>query len=274
MTDRVVDHYASQGIAERVLAAFRAAAGPEALVTPEALAFLDHFHGRGPAATEELAALLAPRAGERVLDIGCGLGGPARWLAARHGCEVTGVELTPDFVAAAAALTRATGLEDRVRVIEGSALALPVPDGAFDRAWSQNVMMNVADRAGFLAEARRALKPGGLLALADIGAGPGGPPHYPLPWATTPATSFLVTPEALREALLAAGFEVLEFRDRTAEHLPGQRKLLARLEEEGLPRLGWHVFMGEARAREMQANVARSYLEGRLASVEALARRP
>src|SRR5438046_2901952 len=163
----VARHYGNAGIAARVLAALREAQGPDAPVTVDALAPLDQFHGRGPLATRELVALLQPQAGERLLDIGSGIGGPARWIAATFDCHVTGVDLTPEFCAAAEALNAATGLAERVRIIHGSALALPVPEGAFDAAYSQNVIMNIADKKQFYREAFRALRPGRRLALSN-----------------------------------------------------------------------------------------------------------
>ena len=269
----VKDHYASEGIAARILAALRAVEGPEAPVTPDALAPLDHFHGRGLKATREMAALLDPRPGERVLDIGGGIGGPARWLAARFGCHVTSLDLTPEFCRAAEALNAATGLSERVRVVEGGATDLPLGAGEFDRAYSENVAMNVADKLRFYSEARRVLRPGGVFYTSHYGAGPRGEPDYPLPWAAGPATSFLTAPEETREQILAAGFEVVVFRDKTEEVMPDLRENRRRLEAQGLPPLGLQTLMGE-RIRDLQINVARSAEDGRLTVIEALLRRP
>jgi SAM-dependent methyltransferase len=269
----VKDHYASEGIAARILAALRAVEGPEAPVTPDALAPLDHFHGRGLKATREMAALLDPRPGERVLDIGGGIGGPARWLAARFGCHVTSLDLTPEFCRAAEALNAATGLSERVRVVEGGATDLPLGAGEFDRAYSENVAMNVADKLRFYSEARRVLRPGGVFCTSHYGAGPRGEPDYPLPWAAGPATSFLTAPEETREQILAAGFEVVVFRDKTEEVMPDLRENRRRLEAQGLPPLGLQTLMGE-RIRDLQINVARSAEDGRLTVIEALLRRP
>jgi sarcosine/dimethylglycine N-methyltransferase len=269
----VAHHYGASGIADRVLAALREANGPDAPVTPEALAPIDHFHGRGVLATGELVALLKPQPGERLLDIGSGIGGPARWIAAKCGCHVTGVDLTPGFCAAARALNDACGMADLVMIIEGSALDLPVPDNAFDRAYSQNVIMNIADKPRFYREAFRALRPGGLLALSNVCAGEAGEPHFPVPWATTRDTSFLATVERTRADLEAAGFEIAVFEDTTETHKQAALREMARLQGESLPVLSPRLIMGE-RLREMRINSVRNLADGRVRLVEALARKP
>ena len=218
MTDgrQVTEHYASEGITARILAALRNVNGPDVPITPDTLAPIDHFHGKGVVATEELAALLQPQASDHLLDIGCGIGGPARWIAAKYGCRVTGVDLTAEFCEAARELNGLCGVADRVQILRGSALALPIPDESVDRAYSQAALMNVSDKQGVFREAWRVFRPGGLLALSLAGVGSAGEPHYPLPWATTTAISFLATPDEVRGDLLAAGFHVVFVRDTAA----------------------------------------------------------
>ena len=269
----VAQHYGNAGIASRVLAALYEAHGPGVTVTVDRLAPLDQFHARGPLATQELAALLRPAAGERLLDIGSGIGGPARWIAAKFDCDVTGVDLTPEFCAAAEALNEAAGLAGRVTIIRGSALALPVPDDTFDAAYSQNVVMNIADKKLFYREAFRALRPGGRLALSNVCAGVAGEPYFPVPWAATRETSFLATIEATRADLAAAGFDIVDFRDATDAAVAAQRRNRERLEQGTLPRVAADIILGK-RAREMQGNSMRSTEEGRCRMIEALVRKP
>jgi SAM-dependent methyltransferase len=273
--ERVQDHYARSGsggaIAIRIIAALRAHAGGDVAITPETLAPLDHFHGRGVLATEKLVALLEPLAGETILDIGSGIGGPARWIAAKYDCSVTGVDLTAPFCDAARELNAASGMADRVRILEGSALALPLPDASFDRAYSHNVVMNIADKAGVYREAFRVLKPGGRLVLSHVNAGPNGPPEFPVPWAGVPENSFLATDEETRRDLTAAGFEILTFHDTTPT--TGTAQARQKLEAEGPPPLGMHVLAGEHFLR-LQINSMRALEDGRTRTVEIVARKP
>lgn len=271
MTDTIERHYATDGIAERILAAVRATLKPGAALTPEALAAADHFHGGGLAATREMVTALAPRLGEKILDLGSGVGGPARWIAAKFDCHVTGIDLTADFCRAADALNAATGMADKVRIVHGSALALPFADASFDRAYSQNVVMNIADKVAFYREAHRVLKPGGIVVLSNLARGTGAEPTYPTPWAATAATSFLSTPEATKSEIAAAGLRIVSFKaDTTAASLMALRAQRLRLETEALPALSPHLIVGP-RLQEYRLNSLRNTEDGRIVAIEVVA---
>jgi SAM-dependent methyltransferase len=236
------------------------------------LAPLDQFHVRGLAATKELAAALPLAPGSHVLDVGSGLGGPARFLAAATGCRVTGVDLSAAFVEVATMLAERAGLADRVAYREADALALPFPEASFDHAWTQHVAMNIANRARLYGEIHRVLKPGGRLAIYDVVKGEGGDLIFPVPWARVPEISFLVTPDAMRAALTAAGFSELSFEDKTEPGLAWYAEQQARAAAGGRPALGIHVVMGPEFSG-MAANLGRNLREGRARLVQVVVER-
>lgn len=177
-------------------------------VTPDQLAPLDQFHAGGIGFTRRLAALGGLAAGMRVLDVGGGLGGPARTLAVEHGCAVTVVDLTPSYVEAGRLLTSLAGLDDRVSFRVGDALALDVPDASVDVVWTQNSGMSIADKVALYRGFRRVLAPGGRLVTQEPMAGPGGETILPTMWATAPEDDQLRTPAEMRAAIEAAGFRI------------------------------------------------------------------
>jgi sarcosine/dimethylglycine N-methyltransferase len=208
----VRSHYRATGLTERLKAALTVLGPEEQQLMPQQLAALDHFHTRGIAATAELATLAAITAEMSVLDVGSGVGGPARLLAATFGCRVTGVDLSEPFVEAARYLTGRTGQGGQVAFQAASALELPFDDGVFDAVLLQHVAMNISDRAGLYREIRRVLKQGGRFATYDVVSN-GAELHYPVPWARTAATSFLLSAAATREAVEQAGFRTLVWQD-------------------------------------------------------------
>jgi sarcosine/dimethylglycine N-methyltransferase len=265
LLDGVRDHYRATGLTERLKTAL-SALGPEGQqLAPQRLAALDQFHTRGLAATAELAKLAGITANMSVLDVGSGVGGPARFLAATYGCRVAGIDLSEPFVDAARYLTERTGQSGLVSFQVASALALPFDDGLFDVALLQHVAMNISDRARLYREIRRVLKSRGKFATFDVVLN-SGEPHYPLPWARTPATSFLLTPDATRMAIEPAGFRTLAWQDDTE----AAKAWFAQLRESGpppSPNLG--TVMGPDTA-QLAANLGRSLQEGRLGILTAV----
>ena len=269
---RVAGHYARGGGLEEALLRALAAAGkdPERLA-PEDLAPLEEFHTGGRKATIDLAARMGLRPGMHLLDLGCGIGGAARHLARAQGCRVTGIDLTEEYVAAAAALTRRVGLEEAVLFRHGSALALPFAEASFDGATMLHVGMNVADKAALFAGVRRVLRPGGVFAVYDVMRLAPGALDFPLPWASAEDTSFVEEPASYRRALAAAGFAVEAERERREFGLAALRATLETLARSGLPALGTHLLMGEDFPRKV-ANQAAALERGVAAPVEIIAR--
>jgi SAM-dependent methyltransferase len=263
-------HYGRADLGETILEALRAAGKDPDRLTIEDLAPVDQFHTRGMEATLELAELAELRGGDRVLDVGGGLGGPARTLAARFGCIVTVLDLTEAFCRGGEDLTRRSGLADRVTFRHGSALAMPFADGAFDVGWTQHSSMNIEDKERLYAEIHRVLRPGGRLVIHEVMAGAAGPVHMPVPWAEDERISFLRTPEEMRVLIAGAGFVERtweDMSDTTAAWMRG-------LQTDGPPPpLGIQLILGPVTAEAFR-NIRRNMEEGRIRVVRALFDRP
>lgn len=268
IVDRARAHYAATGLTDRLRQALLPLAPEDQRLGIADLAAMDQFHTRGMLATKDLAVMAGVDANMRVLDLGCGVGGPARYLAATHGCHVTGVDLSESFVAAATYLSARCGLQDRVSFKVGNALALAFEAGSFDLVFLQHVAMNIQDRAGLYAEIARVLTPGGGLATYDIIL-KAGDAHYPMPWARDAAASFLLTEGQTRAALVAAGLEPAEWRDDSAVAVAWFAAAAAGAPPSGLS-LG--VVMGPD-FPALAGNLGRNLREGRLGVLSAVARR-
>lgn len=269
----IARHYSSGTLLDRLDAALR-----EDGIDPEcpslaALAPYDQFHGRGMEATVEIAGLVSVKPDDHLLDVGSGIGGPARTFADRFGCRVTGIDLTEEFCEVARHLTARLGMQERAAFHVGDALAMPFPAASFDGAYSMNVSMNIADKPALYREIRRVLKPGGWLILSEIAMGEGSGPDYPTPWAASAQTSFLATPDDTRRALSEAGFEVINLRSTAEEARAfGARSRAAVERGEKPPHRAVMLIHGEAAAVAM-GNVARAMSEGCIVPIEVLCRR-
>ena len=273
-TDREVSaHYSRGNLLSRLNAALTEDGVDPEHPSMEALAPYDQFHGRGLEATLEIAGLVKPRPTDHILDVGSGIGGPARYFANRFGCRVTGIDLTSEFCDVARYLTRLLGLEDRIGFERGDALAMPFPDAGFDGAYSMNVSMNIADKGRFYREISRVLKPGAWLVLSELAKGEGGEPDYPTPWALSARTSFLSTPEETRRGLAEAGFEVVQVHstlDKALEFGARSRAMVDRGEKP--PHRAVMLIHGEI-AKQAMGNTSRGLSDGKIVPIEVLSRK-
>lgn len=272
--NEITNHYERGDLLERLRAALIDDGVDPDYPTIEALAPFDQFHGRGLEATEELAGTLEVSATDHILDIGSGIGGPARYFARRFGCRVTGIDLTEEFCEVARHVTRLLNLADRVTFEQGDALAMPFENASFDGAYSMNVSMNIADKRSFYREIYRVLRPGGWLVLSELALGPNGSPDYPTPWARTAQSSFLVSPSETLAGLESSGFTVVRSRDTVEENLAfsaRSRQLVERGEKP--PHRAVQLMHGEL-AADAISNTSRGYKEARLVPIEVFCRKP
>jgi SAM-dependent methyltransferase len=258
------DHYSRAEALPKILARIDEISAGD--LSPDVLAPLDQFHSGGLAATRDLANLAAIRPGETVLDVGCGVGGPARVLAAEHGARVRAVDLSPAYVEIGRALSKKSGIA--VTFQTANALELPFADASFDLVWTQHASMNIADKPRFYRELRRVLRPDGRLAFHDLLAGEKpGPLEFPVPWADRAEESFLIEASALRKLLANCGFRERVWQDRTAATLAYFEKMAP--PSAPAPPLGTHLLLGPG-FPAMAANIRRNMAEGRLGAAMAV----
>ncbi len=271
--DRIAEHYGNQNILKDILDGLDRAGIDRAALRPDDLKPVDEFHAGGLISTRALVEQLDIAPETRVLDIGSGIGGTARYVAQRHGARVMGVDITEEYVEVARYLSDAVDLDELTHFQTGSATDLPVMDGTFDLALMLHVSMNVEDKRALFRSAARALAPGGQFALFEIMAGDAAVAlDFPLPWAAGPETSFLATAADFREMAEAAGFILVAQRDRSdfvAEHFGG---ILKRIQADGLPPLGLHLLMGN-QAVTMLRNYVSNLKAGRIVPCEMIFRK-
>lgn len=263
----VSEHYASYDVLSRIRSGLAEMGHDPDRVAPEVLKPVDEFHIGGAEATSALLEKLSIRPDMEVLDIGSGIGGPARMIAGRYGCHVTGVDLTPHFVETARALSTMCGMADRVHFEVGSAVALPLDDASFDLALLLHVGMNVPDKAALFREARRVLRDGGTFAVYEVMRTGDGDLTFPVPWAETPDLSALETPETYRNVATAAGFALQAEENRRDVALDFFARLQAQAASGAPPPLGLHNLMGPT-VKEKVANMISAVRAGTIAPVQ------
>ena len=268
----IADHWGRGDVYGLIVSALNKLSMPLEGLTVADLAPVDHFHARGLAATVDLADQLPIKTGQHIVDIGCGLGGPARYIAKRFQCTVSGVDITAPFVEAANKLTTLVRMEGQVKIEHGDGQRLPYSNACFDGGYTQHVTMNVADRPRFFAEAYRVLKPGAFFALTEHGLGASGDPHYPLPWSADGSGAYLATPSETRAFLEKTGFQDIVVEDTGAQYLAVYKVMIEKAEQGTLPPLGIHILLGET-ALDKLRNAARNIEEGRTHPIQLICRK-
>lgn len=268
---QVAEHYTHGSLLPTILDVLKKMGKDPERFAARDLSTGDELHLGWLPATVALAKDLGLAPGMHVLDVGSGLGGPARHFAEAHKCRVTGIDLTEEFVQTAADLTRRCGLSDLVSFRRGSALDLPFADGTFDAATLIHVGMNIKDKAKLFAEVRRVVKPGALFGVYEVMRASEEDLPYPMPWSMTTETSFVETPETYRRLLIAAGFKIEREENRRTFVLDLAREMKAKIEKDGMPALNQHALLGPT-ARERLGNVMATLERGIIAPVEMIAR--
>ena len=265
--DVIVSHYENVDLYQRITDALQSAGKNLDAITVEDLVEVDEFHIGGIQATNDLLDQLDIGPETRVLDIGSGLGGPARHISSRYGAKLTGIDLTPEFVETATRLTDLCKLDINFHV--GSALDIPLEDGGFDLATLIHVGMNLPDKATLFTETARVLRPEGVFAVYDVMSIAKNHPNFPVPWASTKAGSFLEPPEKYRSAAEAAGFVLLAERARVEFALDFFKKLKADTEKNGPSQVGLNLVMGPDTPTKIK-NMIDAIKDGWIAPVEML----
>lgn len=268
---QVAKHYTHGSLLQAIFDALKQMGKDPDRLAASDLSAADEFHLGWRAATAALAKDLGLARGMHVLEVGSGIGGPSRYFAEAHGCRVTGIDLTDEFVQVAGELTRRCGLGDLVSFKQASALDLPFSAGTFDAATLIHVGMNIRDKATLFRNVRRVLKPGALFGVYEVMRANDGELPYPMPWAQTIETSFVETPDAYRKLLTDAGFKIEREENRRDFVLALAREMREKVAIHGAPPLGVHVLMGPA-SRERLGNVMVTLERGSIAPIEMIAR--
>ena len=258
LENAVASHYGKAGLLETILAGLEKAGADPDNLQPIDLAPVDEFHTAGRLTTLKALEMIPLKAGMHVLDAGCGLGGTARVLATEYGCRVTGIDLTPQYVEVAQALTDRMHLAGQCTFQIGSVTRMPFPDAAFDAAVSFHVAMNIGERDKFYAELARVMRSGAPLCVFDVMKGPSPGMIYPVPWAETEETSFLKSPAETSDLLRAQGFDIEREESLREFAIQYFREVFAKAAKaDGPPPLGLHLLTG-ANAPEKFANYAKA----------------
>ena len=213
MTNSVAQHYGNDGIVSRIVSALADAGFDTNDLEPNVFAGADEFHIGGHKGSEYVAKALDIEPGQRLLDIGSGIGGPARFIANTLDVTVEGIDLTPEFVEAAVEITEMVGMTEQVSFQVGSATSIPFDDDTFDASTMLHVGMNIPDKGLLFSEMARVTKHDGSIVVYDVMRTGEDDLVFPMPWSSTSEYSFVDTVDAYVKAAENAGLELLTVDD-------------------------------------------------------------
>ena len=261
----VSEHYSNKGLLDKIYKGLEKLGIDKNQLTQSDLSSFDEFHIGGSESTLMLAEKLTMNASSSVLDIGCGIGGPARFLSSEFGCKVSGIDLTADFVNTGNSLTDQVGLSDKVKLIEASALSIPFADNSFDVSYMIHVGMNIANKDVLFSEAFRVTKPGGVFGIYDVMLLGNCELQYPLPWAVEEDGNAIASATDYISALIKAGFSLKHEDDKTDFANSFFEKMSARTDSsDGPPPVGLHLLMGDLTTQKIR-NMAKLIKSGIIA---------
>ena len=271
MDDKAInEHYGVSGILNSILDGLESSGKDLHRLELNDLAPIDEFHTRGKESTIEIANLAKLQPHHKVLDVGCGLGGSARYIANEYGCSVDGIDLTDEYIDVANKLTEFVNLTDKVSFKQASALEIPFPSENYDIVWTEHTQMNIAEKEKFYGELSRVLKPKGRLVFHDIFFGTNPTPYYPTPWAEYDSLSSLCTQEEAKNAIQKSNLIVNEWKDKSEQSLEFFKETVKKIEKSGPPPLGFHLLMGKT-AKTKLLNQVRNLEESRVSIVQGTA---
>jgi len=269
----IAEHYGIYGLEEKVKSAMQEIHGNLENLSLDDLAPIDSFHIRGHQATHELAQIVGIDPGWNVLDVGSGLGGTARLLASEYKCQVTGIDLTPEYVSLAAYFSEILRMTSSTRFECGSALSMPFSDSFFDCVWMEHVQMNIDEKEGLIKEIYRVLKPKGRLGMHEVFRGEGGEPYLPLGWAEDSKTSFMVTEKEMRQEIENHGFSIEEWKDVTEVTKKWVKAQAEKAPSTEQPPIGLQILLG-SKIQDKMVNLGKSLFEDRLVFLMAVIEKP
>jgi len=260
--------YGHSDLGKKILAILESEGLDTARLIQDVLAPIEELHLRGRTATMELAKEVNLDENLRVLDVGCGIGGPARTLASEFGCHITGLDLSKEYCRAAEIINNKVGLNNYIDIQQGNALDLPFDNEKFDVVFLQHVLMNIENKERLFSQLNRVLCPKGRLALYTICAGSITPTLFPVIWANNHDISFLLKASELRQLISNSGFRELSWKDDTKKIVEGIQHAKSKPRSKNLHVINFNLIVADLSTK--WRNIVRNLKEGRVVVIQGI----